>query len=59
MKEVNREYVKCAHCAEKVPSDKVIQYENTLIYGKHFHCRNCDPDGDWDCLSHDLDDDLH
>jgi hypothetical protein len=46
-----QEYVKCAHCGAQIRLDDAIHYTNVLIYGAHYHCRKCDPDGDWDCLS--------
>lgn len=59
MKQDIQVYVKCAHCGTQIRSDEAVQYKNNLLYYNHYHCRDCDPDGDWDCLSHDLDDDLH
>ena len=57
--EERSEYVNCAHCGAQIHSYEAVHYKNVLIYGEHYHCRDCDPDGDWDCVSHDLDDDLH
>jgi hypothetical protein len=59
MKEDIRTTVQCAHCGAQIHSDEAVEYTNILIYGSHFHCKKCDPDGNWDCMSHDLDDDLH
>jgi hypothetical protein len=59
MKEDIQTTVQCAHCGLLIPSDEAVKYTNVLIYGSHYHCKKCDPDGDWDCLSHELDDDLH
>lgn len=59
MKQDIQVYVKCAHCGAQIRSDEAVHYKNVLIYGKHYHCKDCDPDGNWDCLSYDLDDDLH
>lgn len=57
--EDHSEYVSCAHCGAKIPMDEAVQYKNALIYGEHYHCKECDPYGNWDCISHDLDDDMH
>lgn len=59
MKKDSETFVHCAHCGTQIRRDEAVKYTNVLIYGAHYHCRACDPDGDWDCLSHDLDDDLH
>ena len=59
MNKENQKYVECAHCGARIRSDKAIKYNNVLIYGAHYHCRNCDPDGDWDCVSHELDFEMH
>jgi len=53
-------YVNCAHCEARLPLDEAILYEHRLIYyTEHYHCGNCDPDGVWDCMSHDTDMDAH
>jgi transcription initiation factor IIE alpha subunit len=59
MKEDRHTYVQCAHCAVQIRLDEAVKYTNVLIYGSHYHCKECDPDGDWNCVSHDLDNDLH
>ena len=59
MKKDVQTYVQCAHCGVQIRLDDAVKYTHVLIYGPHYHCKKCDPDGDWDCLSHDLDDDLH
>lgn len=59
MEKANTKYVTCAHCEKKVPLEEAVRYQGVLVYGEHYHCRDCDPDGDWDCLSTDLDLELH
>ncbi|OIP96923.1 MAG: hypothetical protein AUK55_05150 [Syntrophobacteraceae bacterium CG2_30_61_12] len=49
----------CAHCGKRIARDQAIRYEHHLLYGEHYHCRECDPGGVWDCMSHDFDTDLH
>ena len=53
------QYIKCAHCGVLVPLEEAVAYESRLIYEEHYHCRDCDPDGVWDCVSHEFDIDLH
>lgn len=54
------EYVNCTHCGASVRRDEAILYEHRLLYfGEHFHCRECDPNGVWDCMSHDTDMEVH
>jgi hypothetical protein len=55
----NSQYVNCAHCDARVRLEEAIQYEHRLLYGEHYHCRDCDPDGVWDCMSHDTDLEVH
>jgi hypothetical protein len=52
-------HVTCAHCGSQVPLEEAVDYEHRLLYGKHYHCRDCDPDGVWDCMSHDTDMEVH
>jgi len=63
LKKYNQEtirYVTCAHCEMRLRQDEAVRYEHRLIYySEHYHCRNCDPDGVWDCMSHDTDMDAH
>jgi hypothetical protein len=53
------QYVLCAHCEARIPLEDAIRYEHRLLYGEHFHCRECDPGGVWDCMSHDTDMEVH
>ena len=53
------QYVNCAHCDARVRLEEAVHYEHRLLYGEHHHCRECDPKGVWDCMSHDFDTDLH
>ena len=55
----NIQYVNCAHCGARVRKDEAVDHKHNLIYGEHYHCRECDPDGNWDCLSQELDGELH
>ena len=59
MKKENITYVDCAHCGVRIRLEEAVSYECRLLYGEHYHCRECDPDGVWDCVSHDFDTDLH
>ncbi len=59
MKKDDVQYVDCAHCGVRVRKDEAVDYKHTLIYGEHYHCRDCDPDGVWDCVSHHVDMDVH
>lgn len=53
-------YVTCEHCEARVRADEAVLYEHRLLYySEHYHCRNCDPEGTWDCMSHDTDMDAH
>ena len=52
-------YVDCAHCGARVRLDQAVDYKHRLLYGKHYHCQECDPSGNWDCLSHDTDLEVH
>ena len=59
MKEERTQYVTCAHCEAPVRLEEAVDYQHNLVYGKHYHCRDCDPDGVWDCVSHHVDLDVH
>jgi hypothetical protein len=59
MKQEQPEWVTCAHCGVRLPLQEAIRYEHRLLYGDHFHCRECDPGGVWDCMSHDTDMEVH
>ena len=59
MKKENVRHVDCAHCGARVPLEEAVDYKHSLIYGEHFHCRECDPKGVWDCVSHHVDMDVH
>lgn len=59
MEEEKLRTVTCAHCGEVLPVEEAIRYEHRLLYGEHFHCRECDPGGVWDCMSHDTDMEVH
>ena len=59
MKEENIQYVTCAHCDARVRLEEAVDYKHNLVYGEHFHCRDCDPEGVWDCVSHHVDMDVH
>jgi hypothetical protein len=39
--------------------EEAVRYEHRLLYGEHYHCRECDPEGVWDCMSHDADMEVH
>lgn len=52
-------HVRCAHCGAHIPAEEAVRYRHALLYGDHYHCRECDPEGVWDCMSEDLDGDLH
>ena len=53
------QHVQCAHCEARVRLEEAVSYEHRLLYGEHYHCRQCDPDGVWDCMSHDTDLEVH
>jgi hypothetical protein len=53
------QYVACAHCDTRLPLEEAVRYEHRLLYGEHYHCRECDPKGVWDCMSHDTDMEVH
>jgi len=59
MEKEDIQYVDCAHCGARVRKEEAVDYKHNLIYGKHYHCRDCDPKGVWDCVSHHFDMDLH
>jgi len=59
MKKEEIQYVDCAHCEARIPLDKAVDYKHRLLYGEHYHCPDCDPRGNWDCLSHDTDLEVH
>ncbi len=59
MNKENIRYVGCAHCEARVRLEEAVSYQSRLIYAEHDHCKECDPDGVWDCVSHDFDTDLH
>ena len=59
MKKETREYVTCAHCGARIQLDEAVDYKHRLLYGEHYHCQECDPAGNWDCLSHDTDLEVH
>ncbi len=53
------QYVTCAHCNARLPLEEAVRFEHRLLYGEHYHCRECDPKGVWDCMSHDTDMEVH
>ena len=53
------QYVRCAHCDARLRLEDAVRYEHRLLYGEHYHCRECDPGGVWDCISHDADTEVH
>lgn len=59
MEEETIRLVRCAHCDAQVRREEAVHYEHRLIYGEHYHCRDCDPKGLWDCMSHDTDLEVH
>ena len=59
MKKQSIRYVNCAHCGARMALEEAVHYEHRLIYGEHYHCRECDPKGLWDCMSHDTDLEVH
>jgi hypothetical protein len=59
METENRDWVICSHCGARVLAEDAVHCNGALMQGEHYHCRNCDPDGTWDCLSDELDCDLH
>jgi len=42
-----------------VRREEAVDYKHNLVYGEHYHCRECDPQGVWDCVSHHVDMDVH
>jgi hypothetical protein len=59
MAEEGKIQVTCAHCGALADLGEAVNYQHRLVYGEHYHCRDCDPDGVWDCLSHDVDLEVH
>ena len=59
MQKDDLKYVTCAHCGARVLKEDAVDYKHNLIYGDHYHCRDCDPKGVWDCVSHHVDMDVH
>ena len=59
MKKENIQYVNCTHCGARVRLDEAVDYKHRLLYGEHYHCQDCDPKGNWDCMSHDTDLEVH
>ena len=59
MNKENIRYVDCAHCGARVLLEEAVDYKHRLIYGEHYHCTDCDPKGVWDCVSHDVDMEVH
>ena len=59
MKKESIQYVDCAHCGDRVLLEEAVDYQHRLIYGEHYHCKECDPKGVWDCVSHDVDMEVH
>ncbi len=55
----DKKYVHCAHCGVQVRLEEAVHYKHRLIYSEHYHCQECDPDSAWDCMSHDVDLDVH
>jgi len=54
-----RTYVTCAHCDIRLRLGDAVRYEHRMLCGEHYHCRECDPKGVWDCMSHDTDSEIH
>ncbi|MFP3870480.1 MAG: hypothetical protein ACLFVT_06325 [Syntrophobacteria bacterium] len=59
MKKSKEEYVRCAHCGAMIRIEEAVRYQSPLAPEEHCHCKGCDPYGTWDCMSDDLDADLH
>jgi hypothetical protein len=59
MKKREQDYVQCAHCGVKVRFVDAIHPNSFLVNREHYHCKDCDPRGVWDCMSNELDHDLH
>ena len=54
MKKEDIQYVKCAHCGARIPIKDADNFMSVFIYGEHYHCRECDPKGQWDCMIDDV-----
>jgi DNA-directed RNA polymerase subunit RPC12/RpoP len=54
MKKEDIQYVKCAHCGARIPIKDAVNFKSVFIYGEHYHCRECDPKGQWDCMIDDV-----
>ncbi len=52
-------YVACAHCETRVRLEDAVRFEHRLLHAEHYHCRECDPKGVWDCMSHGADAEVH
>ena len=48
MEKKDIQYVNCAHCGARVHLEEAVHFKSALIYGEHYHCRDCDPEGKWD-----------
>lgn len=48
------QYVTCAHCGARVHIKDAVHFKSVFIYGEHYHCRKCDPSGQWDCMIDDV-----
>ncbi|MFZ0946046.1 MAG: CbiX/SirB N-terminal domain-containing protein [Syntrophobacteraceae bacterium] len=45
-----RTYVTCEHCDIRLRLVDAVRYEHRLLYGQHYHCRECDAKGVWNCM---------
>ena len=42
-------------CDTRLRLEEAVRYEHSLPFAGRYHCRECDPKGVWDCMSHDTD----
>ena len=54
MKKEDIQYVTCAHCGARIHMKDAVHFKSVFIYGEHYHCKVCDPSGQWDCTIDDV-----
>ena len=54
MKKEDIQYVTCAHCGARIHMKDAVHFKSVFIYGEHYHCKECDPSGQWDCTIDDV-----
>jgi hypothetical protein len=54
MEKEDIKHVNCAHCGARVRLEDAVHFKSVFIYGEHYHCRDCDPEGKWDCMIDDV-----